>query len=398
MSIEIGIIFICLNLLLWLSLTKNFFHPSVIISLEWLVIISLVFINQDNFYTLSNITISIICVWVIIFCVTSFFISRVRWKIPIGLSKKQLINFPLKSLYLPLLFSNIFLIFLIVQRFGFSFINIREGLLRPLPIYLKTMFYINTFSYAYFAVLCSVKKISKTKVMLFAFVLIISSFAKTNKTTFISFFSLILFLLYSQKKLSFKKIILLLLSMFVLIGLVVIIRGDMNTVANFSIVKYLTIYILSPVVAFDQIVKGDIGLPPWQFGGHVFILIYRILSVLTRGVIHSQTFSVWIYHPVPTNVYTTLAPYYIDFGVLGIALFAFLQGIFWGVVYGMQKSGYVYYKILYGLLLYSLLLQFFSDYFVYTLSVVVQYIIFTILLTGNIRDLKYIKYKGTYER
>lgn len=60
----------------------------------------------------------------------------------------------------------------------------------------------------------------------------------------------------------------------------------------------------------------------------------------------------------------------------------------------MQKHGYIYYKILYGLLLYSMILQFFSDYFVYTLSVVIQYIIFTAFLVGKIGDLRYIKFRG----
>ena len=179
------------------------------------------------------------------------------------------------------------------------------------------------------------------------------------------------------------------------IGLLVAIvemRGDKNTFASFSIVKYLTIYLLSPLTAFDQVVTGKLSVPVHLNGGYVFVFFYKLTSIVTGE--KATIFGPWVNVPLPTNVYTVLAPSYIDFGIFGIVLSSSIQGIVWGTIYGFVKRNFLIFKIIYGTMLYYMVLQFFSDYFAYSFSVFIQYFILSIILVVKIKGLNYLVYES----
>lgn len=41
--------------------------------------------------------------------------------------------------------------------------------------------------------------------------------------------------------------------------------------------------------------------------------------------------------PVPTNVYTVMFPYYVDFGYYGLVIFSLILGFGWGMLYNGVK-------------------------------------------------------------
>ena len=118
------------------------------------------------------------------------------------------------------------------------------------------------------------------------------------------------------------------------------------------------------------------------------MFFYKLTSIFTGE--KATIFGPWVNVPLPTNVYTVLAPSYIDFGVFGIILSSSVQGIVWGTIYGFVKRNYIIFKIIYGTMLYYMGLQFFSDYFAYSFSVFIQYVILSIILVVKIRGLQYI--------
>lgn len=382
------LVFTCL-FLLWIE--KDFFHPSVLVSFEWLFIIFLYVFTNHGLNELSLETYFIVFSWVFFFSLTSFTTSHSKFAI----DKKYKTYLPnisfIKKLYIPLLFCNILLIGIIILAYGASFSSIRIWLLGQIPPYIKILFYVNTFSYAYFAVICLSNVFKLRKILLFAFFIILTSFFKTNKTTFISFFLLILFVFRQRKLLNFKTFIIL---TFITIGLllaIVEIRGDKDTFLDFSITKYLTIYLLSPLTAFDQVVIGKLSVPHHQNGGYVFVFFYKLISIFTGE--KATIFGPWVNVPLPTNVYTVLAPSYIDFGFFGIVFSATIQGIVWGTIYSFVKRNFIIFKIIYGTMLYYMGLQFFSDYFAYSFSVFIQYFILSIPLVVKIKGLNYLFYE-----
>ena len=276
------------------------------------------------------------------------------------------------------------------MTYGAGFTAIRLGLLGRIPPYVKLLFYVNTFSYAYFAAISLSNLFTRRKILFFAFFIIVTSFFKTNKTTFISFFLLILFVFRQKKLLSIKTFALLSLLTAGLLSAIVKMRGDIDTFLEFSILKYLIIYLLSPLTAFDQVVNGSLAVPEHLPGGYVFVFFYKLISVFSGE--QAKIFGPWVNVPLPTNVFTVFCPSYIDFGLFGIIFSASVQGVVWGTIYGFVKRNFIIFKIIYGTMLYYIGLQFFSDYFSYSFSVFIQYFILSIILVTKIKDSKYLPF------
>lgn len=376
--------------LFFLIRTKDFFHPSTIVCLEWLLIVGLYLFTNHGLFKLSNKTYSIIFLWVTLFSFVAYFFSKKNFYIKPKYRIIQANQDFIKKLYSPLLIANIFLIFAIIMAYGFSFSAIRIRMLKYVPIYVKLLFYINTFSYAYFAVICFSKEFSVIKIFIFALFIIITSFFKVNKTTFISFFLLILFVLKERKILNIRNFLLLLCTTSLLLYSIMSLRGDKGTFIDFSLWKYLAIYLLSPLTAFNEVVQQKITIPEHLFGSYCFNFLHKIFALFTDEKI--EIFGPWVNVPLPTNVFTVFAPAYIDLGFFGIILLSLIQGYVWGFIYGFVKRNFLIFKVIYGTLLYYLGLQFFSDYFSYSFSVFIQYIVFSIFLVVKITETKYFSF------
>lgn len=88
----------------------------------------------------------------------------------------------------------------------------------------------------------------------------------------------------------------------------------------------------------------------------------------------------WVNVPVRTNVYTVMSSFYMDFGNVGIFLFSILYGSIYGLIYNYSKKNVLLFIILYASWAPFLVLQFFSDYFFFTLSIQIQRLFALILL------------------
>lgn len=390
----INIVF-CLFIIFFLFLLiylRDLFHPALLCIIIWGTILFLYFNVDHGLYKISNETVYIVILWVVFYSFFSILFSKVSFYV----SPKYNFEIPktnvLDKLYFPVIISNILLILFIIKEFGLSPTSIRRGLLGDLPLVINLLFYVNTFTYSYIAgvFLCK-NNISKLKKIFLLFLLILTSFIKMNKTSFFTLFFLIILILKYNNKLKLKNIIFLLCSLIVLVFSLVAIRGDANTLSDFSIAKYLYIYILSPLTAFDFVVQSKIPVIN-NVGGYTFVFFNRLLSVVGLNL-NTSIWGPWVNVPLPTNVFTVFAPYYIDFGIIGIIIFASIQGMFWGCIYNFQKRNLLIFKIFYSVYIYSIFLQFFSDYFFYTFSVIIQYILFSILIVCKIKEFKYFKLK-----
>ena len=125
--------------------------------------------------------------------------------------------------------------------------------------------------------------------------------------------------------------------------ILVLVRGDAEDV---TLTEYLLIYILSPMPAFDLILKGDLS-------------------------------------------FTNMFNYYVDFGYWGIFLFAILVGIAWGTLYNFMRRGVKLFVAIYALFFHALLLAFFADWIFTFLSLSIQYLFISHLL--------FIRFKIKYE-
>lgn len=389
---SVSFVFLFIFILFLIYYTRDILHPSLIITLEWGTILFLYSYVDHGLYVISDKTINLVLLWTYCFSFSSLLTSRTNFKLSLKLDYSDVSVGVLNILYIFFVLSNIALIVFIILAFGVSPIDIRLGLLDSIPFHINVLFYINTFSYVYLSyILIKKNSLSKNKIVLFLFIMVITSFIKMNKTAFFSLFFLLIYILKIKNKLKIRTIIILCIALLLLVTLLVGIRGDAGTISDFSIMKYLYIYILSPLTAFDFIVQGKVPVSN-PVGGYSFVFFNRVLSLIPNISLNTKIFGPWVNVPLPTNVYTALAPFYLDFGEQGIIIFASLQGFFWGCMYNLQKRKKIIFQVFYGVLLYSLILQFFSDYFFYTFSVLIQIFIVSSLFVVKLKDLKYLKY------
>lgn len=149
---------------------------------------------------------------------------------------------------------------------------------------------------------------------------------------------------------------------------------------NESFADFIAMYIASPAVAFSRL---SADLTP-QIGANTFEFFYAVLDKLGIGQFEvHQKLQDFVWVPMPTNVYTVMQPFFIDFGFLGVAFFGALYGIIFGGLYRLYKNGVSIACVLYTYAIYILVLQFYQDNFMLSLSYIIQLTILTIILVPN---------------
>lgn len=188
-----------------------------------------------------------------------------------------------------------------------------------------------------------------------------------------------------KKKIRFRKLLLvggLLFGLFVLIQLG---RGGGADSSIFdAILNMLKIYLFAGVPAMDQVIEERVysGL----CGELVFSSFYKLLNVFGGDFLFGTGNSFvgsgdgYALVPLPTNVFTVLYAFYVDFGVTGIMFFAFLTGLYAGIIYRLAQKNRTWAIILYSHIAASLSLQFFSDFIFLMLSQTLQLLFWTYML------------------
>lgn len=151
-------------------------------------------------------------------------------------------------------------------------------------------------------------------------------------------------------------------------------EGDSDT----SLFGFISMYLLSPPVAYCTLAKEIVQ----QFGVHTFPMVYLFLNRFTGTsfMIYERTQD-FVFVPISTNVYTIFQPFYMDFGQMGIAIFAIFYGAMTGWAYHAMRNGSAFGRCIYTYMAYVLALQFFQEYIFTGNMHVIQLIVFLYLCT-----------------
>lgn len=362
---------------------RDFFHPAVIVSAIWAVILTLFLYTANDLYPLSSKTQGIIVGWVVCFALFASLCSNFKIKVSERFKRSYPNKKLLVALYPYVCILNVLFVVLVLKVVGHSLslealIETRDGLLEEgFPIYLKLLFYFNSFSIVYLLVASLFPDIlTKRQYLLLLCIILASTIVKTNKTAIVGLACGFFYIYKLRDKLSFLNVVKSVLLVVGILFLSISLRGDVTD--SFDLLRYLNIYTLSPLAAMDMVVNQEYAIDTGAWGSSTFIFFYKILNafgfdfdIAARGE--------WVNVPVPTNVFTVLRGFYLDFGVTGTLIFASLLGGFWGVMYRFALRGFSIFIIFYALMLHSLILQFFADYFFITFSMTLQCFVFSIL-------------------
>lgn len=388
MSTATLILFFIISIISFL-ISRSIFHPSVIVSSIWGLLLVLYRILDHPLWILSDKFYIAIMAWVCPFCIISLCITNIN-----GTDKKSFLKKShLKSFnilfYTKLLphivtLSGICCILLLVYCGG-NLGNLRLLLVDGnFPIYIKMIFYLSTFLivYFFFGLLNSKEIKNKDLILLFVSLLAIS-LLRSNKTSFLSLFVSSAYILYKKKSLKLRYILYLIIMLALMLIVVSLSRDDYNFENSSAIENFIYIYLLSPLTAFDLIINNNLNLGEGTPGESIFIFIYRILNVFGCNLSFTDL-GTWVNVPLPTNVYTAMRAFYLEGGIGGIMMGSSILAIIWGVMYRWQKKSSQIAIVFYACMLSSLFFQSFGDYFFYTFSVTIQYLIFSIIIFHGI--------------
>lgn len=217
----------------------------------------------------------------------------------------------------------------------------------------------------------------KHQIIAFTALLLGCSLLVSVKTFFAQLICALFFYLWYSQRLSFKKIVTLLAALLILLSSVQIFRSSSSSKnTEFNATQMLTTYALSPLPAFDMVVNDETNFEQGR------TLRFFDAIAATIGIGNPPTTDdedMWVQVPVYTNVFTVMLNFYVDYGYFGIALFAIILGLFWGMLYKGVQYGISYFILIYAMLFYSLPLEFFSDYIFTFLSVTLQIFIIAYL-------------------
>lgn len=178
------------------------------------------------------------------------------------------------------------------------------------------------------------------------------------------------------------------LALFLALGVLVGKGGDVEFGLDLdlgTLWHVFVVYSLGSIPAFDTFLQMDLD---WTWGQRVFRTIYAVLSEAGFEVEVQPLVQEYVFVPFPTNVYTVYQPYYGDFSIVGLLLAPLGLGYLHGVIYRKATEGHLFSIVLYALMLYPLVFQFFQDQYLSLLSFWIQFLVLIYLFFYRLRILR----------
>lgn len=353
---------------------RQIFSPWNTTLIVWIIILTLYTFVHKELYAVSEQFVYGLTIWVFTFVITSavtFVVFPSYKKSPWKVCEKNVDIITLITLILvPMaVYKAVQHAFMLGSPEGI-FSTLREQAVNPEENQLGIVKY-----FVYVINVLLIIEISREKrrkwrlrlVILFCFLFFIATIAKI--TLFMYIFSS-LYLLYENKRISLKPILIGSIFLIALVPIMYLLRSGNDQETDTELVANLIIiYMISSIVAFGNITPCS----SLQWGETSLRFFYSFLHMLGVNVdVSKTTLQDFCYTPLPTNVYSVLFPYYKDFGHVGIFAFALIEGIMIGIIYKYSKTGNNLMKYLYAYIFTLLIMQFMDEQIFQGLSSIIQ--------------------------
>lgn len=384
-------IYVCILLLVilaisYISSNQNIFSPAVIVSGVWFVCTTLYLTLDHGLYPVSNKFLIAISIWVSCFCFFSLLAQSLSVPTPYkNVSPSKIardIFFYFSLITLPVLIYDIYIllnsglgsnIFWILRNANVSGFE-KHGIERT------SSFFVIFWFVSYIIELQVASKSNRLRIAILLLMNIFFAFITMGKSSFLSIFIASVIILFYQKKIKLKTIVISVGVLFFLFLGIQTLRSDGNQIQSKG---FVSLYLLAGMPAFETLEPASSA----HFGENTFRFIYAVGKKLDISSIEPKSaLQSYVFIPEATNVYTVLFPYYKDFGLSGVILFASLLGFLFGYIFKASQRNDGYALVLYSLLAVCLVLQFMNDVFFLTFSQNLQFIIIAyipFLITRN---------------
>lgn len=345
----------------------NLFAPwNITISL-WAFVLLCIYLLGDKLYPLTPQFYICISLWLSVFCISSFITYNLN---KLDNKRDNYISAPInynKTIFFILLAISLVLSPMCVKKMldivsAFGSDNLMQSI-RVLAVegegfgLLDQCFFIN--KVLFIIAIWKYPEISIWKVLLILFLLILNSIAIMDKGTLFFIIIVVVFILYEKGRIRAIHLAIGGSIIVVLFFMLTVLRGGTDDEGNYNaqmdLLEFIAIYIFANPVAFGYLNEAVVS----QFGSNTFFLLYYYLNKFGFGnYIIVDIVQEFVEVPVPTNLYTIMQPFFVDFGSVGVAYFALVYGVFSGWCYAGYRRGNSALKCLYTYMVMVLVLQF----------------------------------------
>lgn len=358
---------------------RRWYAPSVLASGIWLVSLLAYSWIDHGLHPLTNETCSIITYWLALFCIPSWCVQSVYIKpifkdIRTSVTARD-IYYYLSLCTLPLM---IFSVLLVVARSGGNpFSALRDANVSEDNGIRTTGFFVIFWMVSYIMELQVVSKENLGRVILLFFINLFYAFISMGKMNFMILFLASAIILTRHKILKIWHLLIGgVLLMFLFVGIQTI-RGSYTTPKKFA-----ALYLTSSLGNLNTNLKPE-SAEHW--GENTFRLFYAFKSAIDGGrtkpidpVLEFERVEVGEF-VFGSNTYTTLYPFYKDFGKTGIMVFAIILGLMFGYLFKTSEDNSDFALVLYAILAGTIVMQFIGDTFFTVLSQNIQYLLAALL-------------------
>lgn len=365
------------------------FSPWSIMILHWLVILILFYVESDVLEPLSDQFYFSLLLWVSIFVTCAFVVYQL---LPRNTEPYDIRRLPVKTMVFNFFFwlsviitpLHLYQIMKLVMMFNPSDMlnNIRVVAVAEAggAGFLNYSYVINQVLLV--VAMCRFPNIKKWKLAVIIVCTLISAFAVMEKGILLYLVVVTLFACYEKKYIRVHTIVTILAVIVGVFFFLTILRSSRENVETeeLTFLDFFAIYILSGPVAFGRLVE-DLTM---QFGANTFQTAYLFLNRMFPGQyeVH-QALQEFVWIPLPTNVYTVMQPFFIDFGYAGVAFFAFVYGTASAVFYRMYRNGSSFGFCMYAYIAEVLMIQFHQDEIFFGMVHFIQFTFFVWLFTND---------------
>ncbi len=379
---------------------RDILAPTVLSPACWGIILLLYNILDHGMYEISLKTKFIILTWNIVLWCSAAFFSKVNIRKKDRGIHHIYINTTIQKLYwIITIIGTPFLLYIAYKQgvtgdsdFLFNLRMANTGIV-------ESKYQYGIFAYiipiAYVLLICEMLQYQKGQRRLHLFVIIILNvlfaFITMAKSSFLFTFGSCIIILFIKGRISLRQVCIGGLGLVALMSSIQLLRSSDNNV-NTVISDMFYTYIFGGLPAFDQIVEADThSAVPAQFSTSFLRAVGDKLGVIEHVDIPQYSPDIfakngYLFVPMPTNVYTTVAPGWMDGGYIGISFFATVIGACAGIFYRLAKKGKTVGVLLYPYMVCVLVLQFFSEYIFNNFSYFLQLILFVYLLSSSSFD------------
>lgn len=372
---------ICAILLLLSLLFSRgrWYAPTNLMTAVWMVSLIGYACVDSGQHPLNTNTIWAVALWLIVFCIAAWSMQSVYIK-PTFLNVKS--SVPARDIYYYLTLCTIPIMILwvsviIARAGGNPFSALRDANVTEVRGIRTAAFFVLFWMVSYIMELQVVSRENIRRVIVLFIANFFYAFVSMGKMNFMILFLATAIILTERKIIRTWHLIIAFFVLLVFFVGVQKMRGSYTNPRHFT-----ALYLTTSLANLDQNVEPSTAELPAENSCRLFYAIKSSLDGGETPVVDPILEFQWVkigdlkYY---SNTYTTVYPFYKDFGLIGVVGFAFMLGLIFGYLFKTAEDGSQFSLVLYAILAGTVVMQFIGDTFFMVLSQNLQYLFAALL-------------------